>query len=334
MFYCYDKLLSRNCVFNMVVGVRGHGKTFNAKTRGIKNFIKKGEQTVWVRRYKTEIEQFPEFFFDSEIKEMFPGHEFKASKKFGFIDNKVAFIFIPLSTANNQKSNSYPNVTQIVFDEFIIDKRSQRYLSNDVDLFMNLCETVIRRRDNCIIIMLANNVTINNPYFKYFKIFPTFKSGFKVYYDNLICLEMDDNDKEYTDNKKSTRWGKLISQTNFGKHALENEELTDNKAFILDSKPKNRQFVFSIKYLTNNLGFWYCPDLDIYYVDNTIVKTSKLQYALTKNDMEGDFQMLEKCSKSICVYQFKNYFKLGKIGFKDKYVKDSVYDILKIIGIK
>lgn len=57
MYYNADDTLSRNRLFNFVVGARGAGKTYGAKKRAIKNFTEKGEQFVYLRRYDTEMPQ-------------------------------------------------------------------------------------------------------------------------------------------------------------------------------------------------------------------------------------------------------------------------------------
>ena len=75
-YYNFDRIRSYNRMFNMIVGARGCGKTFGAKRIAIKNFIKKGEQFVYVRRYKSEIKEDRKFeqFFD-DIRQEFPDHE-------------------------------------------------------------------------------------------------------------------------------------------------------------------------------------------------------------------------------------------------------------------
>ena len=222
----------------------------------------------------------------------------------------------------------------IIYDEFIIDKKNQRYISNEVNLFMNLVETVIRLRDNCIVIMLANNVTITNPYFQYFNIYPDFQSGIKSYNDGLISVEMDDGDNDYLNKKLNTRWGKLSTSVAFGKHSIYNESLIGNEYFIVDKKPKNCIVYFSVIYNNSNVGIWYAPDINKYYCDDKIVNTSKLQYVLQKDDMTPDTIQVDNANKSYMVYQFKEYFKNGQVIYKNKFIKDNVYDIMKFIGIK
>ena len=64
------------------------------------------------------------------------------------IDKKVAGYLIPLSTSLSEKSNEYPNVTTILFDEFLIDKSYIRYLDNEVETLLDLVYTVQREREN------------------------------------------------------------------------------------------------------------------------------------------------------------------------------------------
>ena len=53
----YDKalMLSHNKLLNMVLSNRGGGKTFHFTEWAINDFLKNGNQAVWVRRYGTEL---------------------------------------------------------------------------------------------------------------------------------------------------------------------------------------------------------------------------------------------------------------------------------------
>ena len=54
IYYNFNRLMSYNGLFNFVLSPRGNGKSYGAKERVIKNFIKNKEQFIYVRRYKTE----------------------------------------------------------------------------------------------------------------------------------------------------------------------------------------------------------------------------------------------------------------------------------------
>ena len=119
MYYNIDDALSYNALFTMVMGGRGIGKTYSAKKRAIKNFLNKGEQFVYMRRYKSELKKISTFF--SDIAKEYPEHEFKSRAKGVFIDGKQAGFVMTLSTQVIEKSTAYPDVSLIIFEEFLID---------------------------------------------------------------------------------------------------------------------------------------------------------------------------------------------------------------------
>ena len=139
MFYSYDRIRSYNAIWNFIISNRGGGKTYGFKMMAIKNFLKNGKQFIYVRRYKTELTDKTLFFDD--VKHNFPDLEFKIHGSTMYINDKVCGYFISLSTSQQKKSVSYPNVDLIGFDEFIIDKSHMRYLANEVEVALDLYET-------------------------------------------------------------------------------------------------------------------------------------------------------------------------------------------------
>ena len=329
MYYNYNNILSRNSMINFILTNRGGGKTYGFKEKAIKNYLKNGSEFIYVRRYKTEFKKIITFFKD--IQDKFPEHEFKCTKNFAYIDGKVFGYFIPLSTANNEKSTAYPNVTLLGFDEFVIDKKNQRYLPNEPILLDGLIETVVRDRDNFTVVCLANNVTICNPYFEHWKIFPNFENGIKSYHGGEISVELSAS-QEFIDNKIKTRWGKLINGSKYGEHALYNKSLSDDELFIMPSKPLNSRFMFSIVLYGEEVGIWSKDDY--FYCDKKIINTSPLRFALQKEDMTPNIKIVDRLNSATLFYVFKNSFKNGKVFYKDKYIKSQVYDIFKYIGIR
>lgn len=135
-YYNVDLTLSRNRLFNFVVGMRGVGKTYSSKRRAIKNYLQKGKQFVYLRRYDTELKKSEMSKFFDDIYHEFPDTAFKVGDGAFFINNKVAGWYIPLSKSQLFKSVPFPNVSLIIFDEFIIDVGTYRYLPNEVTTFL------------------------------------------------------------------------------------------------------------------------------------------------------------------------------------------------------
>jgi hypothetical protein len=167
MYYDIRQALTHNCLFNFIIGNRGCGKTYSSKDYVINNFLKNGSQFMYVRRYDTELHKREQFFNDIVGKY---NNEMKVSGYEALIDNKTAGFFMALSKAKIEKSTSFPNVTTIIFDEFILDKGNYYYIPDEVTNFLELYETVARTRNNVRVLFLSNAITVTNPYFLFFHI--------------------------------------------------------------------------------------------------------------------------------------------------------------------
>ena len=129
MYNDLSKVLSYNAFLNFIIGERGVGKTYPSTKFTGKQFIKKGYEFVYVRRYKTELSKSMSGFYDALNKnialgkeEDLKGHTFYTKGNKMYIDDKVAGYGMTLTTAQDYKSSNFPNVKYIIFDEFIIDK--------------------------------------------------------------------------------------------------------------------------------------------------------------------------------------------------------------------
>lgn len=255
----YQKILSYNSLLYFILAERGVGKSYGAKIFVANKFIKRGEQFVYIRRYKTELKEAmmkqatPIFFEQIKDDPRVKGHEFKNTKDTMYIDGKICGYAIPLSVANILKSSTYDKVTTIIFDEFIIDKGNYHYLQNEVIQFLDVIETVARLRD-IKVIMLANAISITNPYFAFFDLSLPYNSEFKTFKDGLILVYYGKNIK-YREVKKQTKFGRLIENTEYGKYAIDNEFLRDSKSF-LKKKTKNSKFFFIMKLGGKDYGIW------------------------------------------------------------------------------
>lgn len=67
-----------------------------------------------------------------------------------------------LSSAEHYKSNSYPDITKTLLDEFIA---TIGYLVNEFTLYTSILSTIIRNRTNVINFLCGNSINKVNPYF-------------------------------------------------------------------------------------------------------------------------------------------------------------------------
>lgn len=182
-FYSLKAILERDAQYNIVFGERSNGKTYAALMQGLENYTKKnGEQTAIVRRWdedfkgKRAAELFSGIVQNGEISRLTNGEwtdvyyysnrwylsrKDPDTQKTVSDENPFAYAFA-LTKGEHDKSSSYPNITTIVFDEFLT--RSM-YLPDEFVMFMNIVSTIVRYRDNVKIFMLGNTVNKYCPYF-------------------------------------------------------------------------------------------------------------------------------------------------------------------------
>lgn len=327
MWYDKAQLLSHNKIMNMVLSNRGGGKTFHFTRWGIDDFKKNGSQCVWVRRYQTEIDEMllNGKFFDA-VREYYPKDELTIEGNLGLVNGEVAFYFIALSTSRQLKSNNYPNVNKIIFDEFIIDKGRVTYLKSEVEVFLDLYETVARLRDNVRAVLLANSVTIVNPYFLFWNIKPDTRKRFTV--QGQVCVELF-TDAEFIEKKNRTRFGQLVQGTRYAEYAINNQWLLDNETFI-EPKSKEAEFMLSLKYQGIVYGFWIDYDRNRIYVNRQYDPSSYSKYCLTKDDHEPNLLLIKSLSNNRHMQRIEYAFRMGLLRFEDMQVKNQ---FLEFIGL-
>ena len=331
-WYNYDRINSYNATLNFILTNRGFGKTFGAKCNVIKKFIKKGEQFVYVRRYKTELNDIHKFFDSPDLRKKFKTHTFEVKGKTFYIDGKIAGYAIALSTSQKLKSVDYPFVTTIIFDEFIVDKGCIRYLTNEVDVFLDLFETIARKRNNVKAYLLANNVSIVNPYFTYFDVTPKKTERFTIARDGELVIEMC-TDTVFINEKLETKFGKLIKGTKYADYSIYNNSLRDSEVFIEKRPKRNTSPVMSITYNSEVAMIWLDYKTGIFYCDDKYMKTCN-EYVLSCDDHNPNTLLNASGINLNMLKQLISYFQVGRVRFSDQNIKHLMYDIFRSLGVK
>ena len=182
-FYSLDHILAQNAQYNMVIGERSNGKTFAALEYGLRQYVSTSKQMAYIRRWKEDYRGkrgenlFSALASTGKITEITKGAWTQTRYYSGkwylarydsdldqLVYDQTPFCFgFAISDQEHDKSSSFPDVTTIIFDEFMT---RQYYLQNEFVLFTNVLSTIIRHRDNVKIFMLANTVNKYCPYFK------------------------------------------------------------------------------------------------------------------------------------------------------------------------
>lgn len=330
IFYSYDKLFSFNFLLAFVIGERGCGKTFNAKVAMLRKFLKNGDQFIYLRRYKTELDtSLQTFWNDLQDNGYFEDHSLKVRKSKMLTeftcDGKVCGYAVPLSTANILKSTAFPKVKYIIFDEFILDGASgtYRYLRNEVTMMLDVIETVGRLRD-IQVLFLGNALSITNPYFAYFDLDLPYNSEFRTFKDGLIVVNYIKNLK-YREVKKKSKFGRLIDDTEYGRYAIDNEMLRDNNHFIEKRPPDATQYgVLIINGI--GVGLWGAKN-GYLYVSSKYDPNTTQKFACDFND-HTEQTIFMNARENYYLRIAVSAYKQGYIRFEDIKVKNNIIPLL------
>lgn len=327
MWYDIGQTLTYNCLFNFVIGNRGCGKTYAAKKRAIKLFLEKGTQFVYLRRYKEELDQTAESYFnDIILNEEFKDVTIKYQNGTYLINDQVGGYAMALTKAKDYKSISFPLVYFIIFDEFLIeDNGYARYLKNEVEQFLSFYMSIDRYR-GCTVFFLANSVSMINPYTLYWDLQLPYGSNIVRKGDVLLQLVQDE---EYIQERKQTRFGKLIEGTAFAQYAIENKFQDDNKTFILPKTEKS-QHKFSFIYNGEKFGVWLDYTEGKYFVSMDTDPSCTFEYAITVEDHSPNTMLLSRIGKTIYFRSFIDNYKLGNVYFESQKIKNIVYEVIRL----
>jgi hypothetical protein len=284
-WYSVSLVLSYNAVYNFIVGGRGIGKTFGFKEKAIADAIKKGEQFIYLRRYKEPLKVAKgTFFADVEFK--FPDWDFRVmgmeaqmvpastrgEKKRPW---KTMGYFAALSVGQSIKSVAFPLVTKIIFDEFIEERGNTSYLQDEWNKLNNFYNTVDRGQDKTRVYFLANSASIMNPYFIELRIRPdemrvngteivSLRKGF-------VCVHFPD-DQKYKDSIRKTRFGQFIEGTEYEKYAVDNQ-FADGTDMLIGMKTSVARHLYNVETREGLFSVWYDSYDDMFYAQTRLVNT-------------------------------------------------------------
>lgn len=306
LYYDGQGTEDRGYFLNFINSSRGDGKTFWHKCRAIQHTRKHKEaQFLWLRRYDTEFgEDFKEGFFSDIIKvaclpseerpqmsdadaDFYKGMTAAIKGQGIWVNGRKVGQLVCLSKSQAKKSVNYCNVDRVIFDEYLLPKKSPyRYLTDEFSRFMDFLSTVFRLRSKGRVFCLGNSLTSTDPY--------SLALGFgavtkrytpirnPLYGTADILLEKYYNE-EHTQAVYQTPLGRIIRGTKYGKFAVENETYDANEDFI-QRRPASSAFRFAIKHQGITVGFWLDQAEGKYYASPTFDKTSREIYALTRDD--------------------------------------------------
>lgn len=313
----------------MIIGNRSSGKSYGLKKRVVKNFLEKGQQFIYLRRYKDELDKSKETYFDDILlNQEFPGHKIEFADDKYFINDKLMGFAMALTKAKDYKSSSYPMVSIIIFEEFIIEENGYtRYLKNEVEVFLGFYMSIDRYR-GVKVFFLGNNFSMFNPYTLYWNLNTPYKGNITKAKGGKILLEMV-NDQNFIDERMKTDFGQLVEGTPFADYAIQNKSRIDNDTFVM-KKTEKCSYYFTFKYSDDLYGVWVDYAEGKFFVSRDIDPCFKLIYSITLDDHTPNTLLLKSVNKSVYFKTFIENYKGGNVYFESMKIKSVVYNVIKL----
>lgn len=334
-WYRTDVPLSYNAIINMIVGARGLGKTYGFEKHHIRRALEHGEEFIYLRRYVEELKTAKDTFFNAVGNE-FPEWDFRVNgmvaeaaheytrdqkkrpwKKIGY--------FVSLSTAQRMKSVSFAQVHWILFDEFIIEKGLTRYLPNEVTALLNFYSTVDRNQDRVRVFMLANSVSIMNPYFIEWDIQPDQMSELETRRNGFLLIHFPDS-ADFKQSVSNTRFGRFIAGSEYEAYAVGNQ-FSDGTAEMVEVKPPHARHVFNIETRSGKFSVWNDFVDGEWYAQQKLPKGSHTLYTNDPARM-GEGKVLVSYAEQP-LSTLRTAFKQGRVLFDKPQTRNSFIEIFK-----
>lgn len=307
-YYSFTRLLSCNAVINMAVGGRGIGKSYGAKKLAIDAWIKNRSMFIYLRRFTEELIARDTFFAD--IQHEYPDWDFRANgntfeaapasdRDERKRDWQTMGYAVALTTAQKNKSISYHLVKLIIFDEFILEVGFLRYIPNEAEVLLNFISTVDRGQDKTRVIMLANAVSMMNPYFIEWGITPPTEGEkeIKVYAKSpknpggFVAVHFPKSE-EFAAVFFQTRFGEFIklNSPEYTRYAVGNQ-FVDNRTELVAPKNPRAKHQFNMETRFGWISVWHDLVGNQYYISRTL-PANQTTFTLVPNKMSKDKMLL------------------------------------------
>lgn len=299
-YYTLDKILKENADYNLIIGERSNGKTTACLGYGLEEYCKYGYQLAVIRRYDEDfrgkngtqiMENLVKLGWVAKFSKGKYNNILYYSQRWyltltdekGIVekDEKPFAYAFSLTAEQHIKSTSYPDIRNILFDEFL---SRDIYLSNEFLLFTSVLSTIIRLRDDVKIFMCGNTINKYCPYFSEMgisNIKKQKKGTIDVYQygesELKVAVEFSDFPSK---NKKSNKY-----------FAFNNPKLKmiTEGAWEIDIYPH-----LPLKYVNSNIQYQYYINFDkellqceIIYVDNCLFTYIHRKTTPIKEDDRG-----------------------------------------------
>lgn len=339
MYYDGTKLLSLKDINGNTPEIyicstnRSAGKTTWFNRWFVKRFIEHGEKFMLLYRFDYELSDIADKFF-KEIKTLFYPELNMKSKSMSrgvyhnlYLNEKHCGYAVAINKADNIKklSHLFADTERMLFDEF--QSETNHYCPNELIKFQSIHTSVARGGGKQVryvpVYMLANNVSLLNPYYTALNVSSRLSNAKFVRGDGFV-IEQGFN-QSVSDRQKETAFNRAFADSSYVKYSTENVYLNDNLAFI-DRPQGKSNYLCTLKYDNVSYGIREYPEQGIIYCDKSFDNSYKFKITVDTADHDINYVMLKR--NDVLLSTLRWFFEKGAFRFKDLQCKEAVLKCL------
>lgn len=309
---------------------RTGGKTTYFNRYLVKRFLRFQEKFIILYRYNYELAECATKFF-KDIKSLF-FNDFDMTQKTRahgiyaelLLNGVTCGYALSLNNAEAIKKHShiFNDVKRILFDEF--QSETNNYCANEISKFQSIHTSIARGQGEQVrrvpVYLIGNAVSILNPYYTALGISNTLNSRTKFLKGDGWVLEQG-----YIDSAaqalKDSAFNRAFKASDYVAYASQNIYLNDNHSFVEKMSGKSTYFA-TLKYKNKHYAVRTYKELGIVYIDDRPDMAFKLKVAITTDDHNINYVMLQHYSYIIEL--LRSYFNKGCFRFKNLDCKDAL----------
>lgn len=317
----------------MVDGNRSSGKTTFFSRWFVNRFKKYGEKFILLYRFKNELVDIDNKFFNDIQGLFFKGDVMTSEvKEHGlyvelYLNDRLCGWAVSLNMAYKLKkcSHIFTTATRILFDEF--QAKQGEYCDGEIDKFVTLHTSMARGNGQASrylpVYMISNHISSLNPYYKLFnccnnadKITNGFVKG-----DGFV-IEKNMNTK-IAEIQSQSAFNRACAGSSAVAHTINNTSLCENSNFIEEINTKNYHYVCNIIVDGQTIALKSILDQENvrYYFTNKIDPNVSTRFVISSSDHNDTTLLVGRNFEFM--QTIRTAFDVGLIRFSDMVTKDA-----------
>ena len=343
MYYDGTKLLSlKNLNGNtpeiyLCTTNRTGGKTTYFGRMLVNRFIKNNKKFALVYRFNYELDDVADKFFKDLQGLFFQHYSMYSKRKANGIyhelilhndlsdEEEVCGYALTLNSADQIKrmSHLFSDVDSMLFDEF--QSETNHYCSDETKKLISIHTSIARGQGKQVryvpLYMLANQVTIINPYYIEMGISERLNADTNFLRGDGFVLE-NGFIESASDAQLESGFNRAFKNNQYVGYSAQNVYLNDNLAFVEVPEGFKSKYVATIRYGNTDYAIREYRDLGILYCDTHADSTFPMKISVTTDDHNINYVMLKR--NDMFIQQLRFFFDHGCFRFKDLRCKQSL----------